>query len=434
MAALRNRKMGDFLNIVYDEWDGLNPKPNFITSSGSNKFRIVTGLFNFYGIADKIRNCKLNEVYENPNENYYYIVNPIGNSYHLFTELMTVPFPENVLKCFLVCKNFNIIFLNEHEFEVKDYIRFVDFYCERKRMNPKRIYIMNNNNKLNLYKEELGSKINVYSLYFLVKFISKHLIEYDSKYVIDEKEFFFMCHNRSPKSHRYTILVLMKKYGILDDVDWSLIMGWASDKNNNKYIEFISPDEQNFYKNEINYFDNIKIRKSKYEEDTDWFTESDLSNSFDWSKVYELNTYENSYVNIVTESNYVYDEIHITEKSLKPFYFYQLPIFLASCNHIKNLKDKFGFDMFDDIIDHSYDNIKDNKKRMFAFFDEIKKLHQNKNDIINFYENNYERLEKNKQIVIDISKTEKDNNYFLNLINKPIVADDYNEDIKFKII
>ena len=60
-------------------------------------------------------------------------------------------------------------------------------------------------------------------------------------------------------------------------------------------------------------------------------------------------------VNIVTESCYLEDEIHITEKSMKPFYFYQFPLFLASYGHVKHLKERFGFDVFDDILNHSYD-------------------------------------------------------------------------------
>jgi hypothetical protein len=410
--------MGNILNLVYDEWDEYVPIPNLITVSGIKKFRVLTGLFCFYNIFDKAKNCRLEEVYSNPDQNYYYMINPIGSSYYIFQELGTLPLPESVEKCMLECKNFNIVFINEHEFETKKYIEYVDQFSEKKGFNRNNIYIINNNSKLETYKNELNTPINVYSLDFLVTFIAKHLAVYDSKYVPDNKEFFFMCHNRSPKPHRYMMLVLLKKYEILDDVDWSLIMGWCSNIFGNKYAEFISPDVQSEYQNEIDFFDSIRIKKSKYEEESNWFTDEDLPGHFNWADVYELKTYENSYVNIVTESNYTYDEIHITEKSLKPFYFYQLPIFVGSRNHIKFLKSRFGFDMFDDIINHSYDDIEDNRERMTAVFNEIKRLHENKEQIIEFYKNNKERLEKNKQIVIEISKSQNDQNYFLNLINK----------------
>ena len=123
-------------------------------------------------------------------------------------------------------------------------------------------------------------------------------------------------------------------------------------------------------------------------------------------------------MNVVTESNFFSDSIHITEKSIKPFYFYQLPIFLSGVDHVKFLKNKYDFDFFDEIIDHSYDNIKDNKKRLFAVFNEIKRILSNKEEIINFYINNKDRFEENKNKVIKIKKDNSDVDYFNSLINK----------------
>jgi hypothetical protein len=50
-------------------------------------------------------------------------------------------------------------------------------------------------------------------------------------------------------------------------------------------------------------------------------------------------------------------------------------------------------------------------------YDEIKKISENKDKLIEFYKNNQSRFEKNKQIVINISKSNKDLEYFNN-INK----------------
>ena len=55
--------------------------------------------------------------------------------------------------------------------------------------------------------------------------------------------------------------------------------------------------------------------------------------------------------------------------------------------------------MFDDIIDHSYDSIKNPNERLNKIVDEIVRLNTNKNFIIDFYANNTERLENNKKIV-----------------------------------
>ena len=54
--------------------------------------------------------------------------------------------------------------------------------------------------------------------------------------------------------------------------------------------------------------------------------------------------------------------------------------------------------------------------------DEIKRLNKNKKKVIEFYNNNFERFEKNKQSVLNIFKSTKDVDYFFDhLINKEIM-------------
>jgi hypothetical protein len=414
--------MNNTLNLVYDSWDNEEMLPNLVSTTKTNSFRTVTGLFNFYEVLDNVKNCKIEDVYNNPNEKYFYFINPIGNSLSLFHQFKHVPIPDIVIECFKKCENFNIVILNEHEPETKEYLKFVNDDCDLKGCDKKRFYILNNNAKLLEYKKDLGTDINVYSTEFLLKFIAKHLCRQDSKFVTEKGDNqFFMCHNRSPKVHRYVLLCLLMESGIIENIDWSMVMGWyrKNHKSGGFYETLLNKFEIYFkYYEYIQFLDNIEVKKSKFEVDKDWFTAEEIAPNFEWNQIYELKTYESSYVNIVTESNFIFDEIHITEKSLKPFYFYQFPIFLSSKNHVKWLKEKFSFDMFDEVIDHSYDNESDNKKRLFMVFDEIKKLNENKNKLIEFYKNNESRFEKNKQIVIEISKNMGDIEYFDNMCKK----------------
>ncbi len=62
-----------------------------------------------------------------------------------------------------------------------------------------------------------------------------------------------------------------------------------------------------------------------------------------------------SLVSIVHETNnYDHTGIFLTEKSFKVFAWHQIPIFVATPGHVQVIRE-LGFDMFDDIIDHSYD-------------------------------------------------------------------------------
>jgi hypothetical protein len=418
--------MGNFLNVVYDNWrEDLTPKPNLENIFGENKFKVVNGLFGYYEMMFKVRMWNVEDVYNNPNENFYYFINPIGNSMYLFEEYDDIPLPQDVKECLLKCENFNIVFINEHEFEEFNYLKFIHDKSIINNFDQTRIYVLNNNSKLDLYKEELGTKINVYSLRFLLNFISGHMIEYKHEFEPNKTGKFFLCHNRSAKPHRYSILVLLKNSGLLENVDWSLLMGWNrmnnrknGDISKNFFGPYFNLNEFNKYKEEIDYFENISIKRSDYEENKGWFDEGDPKPDFNWKDIYEMKSYKESYVNIVTESNFALDPVHITEKSIKPFYFHQLPIFLASYEHVKYFKQNYDFDFFDDIIDHSYDNIKDNKERLLKVFSEIKRLWDNREELKKFYILNQHRFELNKIKVEGVKKTKYDMIYFTTLINK----------------
>jgi hypothetical protein len=122
---------------------------------------------------------------------------------------------------------------------------------------------------------------------------------------------------------------------------------------------------------------------------------------------------------MVTDSKF-FDDLfvtHISEKSYRPFFYYQIPLILATPNHIKKMKDKYDFDFFDDIIDHSYDSETHDKIRFSMFTEEINRIYKNKDNIKEFYKNNRDRFELNKKKLMEIAldKTE-DFNLFWDLI------------------
>lgn len=417
-----------FLNVVYDDWNyqTSQPLPNLQSIFGENRFRTVTGFFMFYNVLNKIRHCHIDEVRMNPDENYFYFINGINDLYNVITQHEKLVLPEKVEEIFKECKNFNLIYLNEHEYEVEGCLLLLEEIIKKYELDGSRIYMVNNNSKLNYYKEKYNLSFGVHSLDFLMQINSRNLCDFNPQ-LLEDKEGFFLNHNRSVsslKSHRYCLLVYLKKMGILDSVDWSLLMG------SNAKDMIINGDFSYFYKNlltdedlsgveeERKFFESIDIKKSKYELEHTWFDDVNNHNGIDWGKVYEPKSYEQSYINITTESCYFFNEIHITDKTIKPLYFYQMPIFLASSGHVKYVRDRFGFDVFDDLIDHSYDNEQDNRKRFFMIMDEIKRLNDNKNEVKEFYKNNKNRLFKNRLIASQLKDSNRDMDFFFGLINK----------------
>lgn len=83
--------------------------------------------------------------------------------------------------------------------------------------------------------------------------------------------------------------------------------------------------------------------------------------------------YQDAYINIVTETTISEHTPMLSEKVFKAILAKQMFILVASPNAIEFLR-TLGFDVFDDIIDHSYDVILDTRERIFAVVKEIDRL------------------------------------------------------------
>ena len=111
---------------------------------------------------------------------------------------------------------------------------------------------------------------------------------------------------------------------------------------------------------------------------------------------YYNSVYLDSYVNVITETYYTTDPF-ISEKIIKSILAKQFFVVIGGRNTIKYLR-QLGFDMFDDIINHSfYDSSHE--------ADRIKSVHVLLNqmqhyDWIQIYQNTEERREKNRQKVL----------------------------------
>ena len=68
------------------------------------------------------------------------------------------------------------------------------------------------------------------------------------------------------------------------------------------------------------------------------------------------NYYRDTFVEIISETSYTEYCFNLTEKTLNSVYGASFPILLCSKGSVQFLR-QMGLDMFDDIVDHSYDNI-----------------------------------------------------------------------------
>lgn len=104
--------------------------------------------------------------------------------------------------------------------------------------------------------------------------------------------------------------------------------------------------------------------------------------------------YIDSFVEIVSETIFMQPAGLITEKFLNSVYGFNFPIIMNIPGTVEYLR-QLGFDMFDDIIDHSYDLIKDPYPRMVAAIDNNKELLVNPALAKSCWRECYDRLHSN---------------------------------------
>jgi hypothetical protein len=404
-------------NVIYEDLEEFNHRFYFQGNKDTleTKHNRLKYILNNMGVTN-IKLVNLADSVTEPTENFFYLIHQVQNY-----NFISIDFSLNqkLFDAINNQKNVFVLFINEREI-IEDY--WFEPAIEKFKelgVDGSKYYFVNNNGLMGRYKEILDFEVGTHPVRYLPLDMSLNLQKYPAENVLDKK-FFSMCHNRRMKPHRYAILALLKKYNLIDDCDWSIIEG----ENYRTYHlrgdmvdidprkEIFTDMDRTFIAEEIRYFSQFDLKKSFFE---DFYEREEI----DWVTIFP-ESYLNSYINIVTESNFETNDIHITEKAFKPFYFFQIPIIIGNYKYLHFFKERYDFDLFEDLIDLSYDNEPDHRKRLFMAFDEINKLYKNKEKIVKFYKENQERFINNHKKTIAITSDMYDYDFFQNIINLKI--------------
>jgi hypothetical protein len=104
--------------------------------------------------------------------------------------------------------------------------------------------------------------------------------------------------------------------------------------------------------------------------------------------------YSQTCLEIVSHSIFVEPTPHLSEKNFQSILGRNMPLYLAPQGTVSYLRDR-GFDMFDDVIDHGYDTIKNPINRILAVFDLNRELLQDPARIISIWQASQDRLDYN---------------------------------------
>ena len=430
------------LNFVYDSWVLDLTIPPLAELLGDSDFREPHGYLDFYqrffnaqlGHPRNIFTCKkfrIEDVYENQDEVFYY---PLKTNWGLNDIFQKTDLPKSINKCLRECENIKVLFIREHEPETRPDINALRIYCKKYKIPENRFIIISNNPRIDDYIKEHKSDFIFHRTNLLQMTSASVWNELESEFVPKKEGKFFCCFNKSPKKHRIATLMELNRYQILKYTNWSMLFDYRDGKETE--IDGMLAEFE-YYLGDITTkkadMDSILsggTRKSDYEKNIEM-------DGWDFAQKHKSQiegaggeaggvmvpenreNFEQSYINIVTESYYDdnWDAIHVTEKSTRPFFYYQIPIIISTKGHIKYMEEKWGFDFFRDIIDHSYNDIEDGHKRFQAAIGEIKRLNKKHDEIKKFYIENQERFEKNKQIVQNLPNDDNDLKLFIHSLN-----------------
>lgn len=215
------------------------------------------------------------------------------------------------------------------------------------------------------------------------------------EYLGSKKNKFFLSYNKNTtKTFRIQLILWLIKNRLIDDSYVSILI-----KNNNFNIRELQSSEVELSDLEEYYNEFQKIGFNIL----DWNYPKHQNDVFSNLKYTTKSHYSDTYFNIITETSFENNSLNLTEKSFKAFANCHPFLIIGDMNTHEYLK-TLGFELYDELIDYSFDSVPDNQKRLNDALGQIRKIHTLGPDtMINFYKNNFEKIKKNKERFFEYS-------------------------------
>jgi hypothetical protein len=203
----------------------------------------------------------------------------------------------------------------------------------------------------------------------------------------------FVSLNRNARNHRAALVSLL--YGLSLDKH-GLISCLFKDNFKNLLDQLnwnFKPNQANIRDIMIDGYSRIQNEKLKINDSQDIYHKNWNDNVYNFKNSLSQ-YYKNVFIEIVSETSYTERCFNITEKTLNSIYACNFPIFISSMGTVKFLRE-MGLDVFDDIINHSYDNIDNPIDRMYKAIIDNKELLMNNEKTKLLWKQNTTRFIKN---------------------------------------
>jgi hypothetical protein len=229
----------------------------------------------------------------------------------------------------------------------------------------------------------LNPNRHFFTLYFLYhtfanyqnRFVTPPTLNYNPKY-------YFTSYNRLPRVHRMYILQLLKDFGLLET---------------NLYSCFSTE----FNIKQFNWFTRNHFDFTNFNVPTNYPDPADVVNQGNYWEIYP--SYLESAFQQVTESTY--DVIFLTEKTFIPI-LHRKPFITYGAKNVNKVLTNFGFKLYDEIFDYTFDSVDDDIIRAQEHVKEIKRVCE-KYSPLEIREALKDTAEYNYNVALDILKNKK---------------------------
>lgn len=210
---------------------------------------------------------------------------------------------------------------------------------------------------------------------------------------LKERKWSGLCLNRITNSHRIEICKFISE-NLLDKIDYSFgyfpyIHARSNLDQTEQVLDMVKWNEIIYNNPAEDYLNWLRSHGEKISD-----TDASADMSINMNTIGNPNSYLESYFNIVTETSQS-GSVYLSEKIFKPIFWYQPFIAISAPGTIQFLK-KLGYDVFEDIIDHSYDFIENENERINIIKQEVVRLSKiKKNEWSKILYNIFSRLEHN---------------------------------------
>lgn len=197
--------------------------------------------------------------------------------------------------------------------------------------------------------------------------------------------------NRNSKLHKAMAIcyLLSKDYhsnGYISTTDESILSKYHQYKNISKMpVEFRNSIADGFKRFKSKEFNSLQI--SEFLKDDDRVADNYNKNL--------LPIYRNVALELISGTMFFENSPLLSEKEIQNVYGQNFPIYFNAPGIVKEMKKLFDLDMFEDIIDHSYDQIENHFERLAAAVDRNEKLLNGSTNMKELWYDNRKRFEDN---------------------------------------